>query len=171
MEDQGSSKERACKQTKCVKGDLVLFFWLRSWEGWSRWFSMLNYKSVFHHRVRHAEYSCVQWQEGASKSQQERNQIGHTWRRAPTLTPSPLVSGLFKSSRCFCTRTCAYHCGDFYLAGGGTFQGNGWPRITHTCRMAAWVHPSMARADRCGWLPDHRVQESRTHSSYSKACV
>ena len=53
--------------------------------------------------------------------------IGHSHS-----SPVSSLSGLFKSSLCFCSVMCAYHCSDFSLAGGRTFQGNGWPRITHT---------------------------------------
>ena len=62
--------------------------------------------------------------------------------------PVSSLSGLFKSSLCFCSVMCAYHCSDFSLAGGRTFQGNGWPRITHThththrCRMTEGVRSS-----------------------------
>lgn len=95
------------------------------------------HKPVFHCGAWHAEYPRVQSQEGAGKvaAGVETNQPH--METSIHSDPSSLISGLFKSSWWFCTRMCAYHCSDFYLAGGGTFQGNGWPRITHT--NAGWL--------------------------------
>lgn len=90
--------------------------------------------------------------------------------------PVSSLSGLFKSSLCFYSVTCAYHCSDFYLAGGRTFQGNGWPRITHTHTQDDWVsevlHPFVAQAYlNSSFLTQtwHFMWGQRT--SFSQACI
>lgn len=103
---------------------------------------------VFHNCRCYFEYSCIKvLKRGGICAAETETLATHVYTG-----PVSSLSGLFKSSLCFYSVMCAYHCSDFSLAGGRTFQGNGWPRITHTHTQTQddWVsevlHPFVAQA-------------------------
>lgn len=89
IEDQGG-KMLACKQTKCVKGDFFFLFVIRLMGGLEQMVQHAARTNLYFITVRGVlNIHASSRRKERAKLLQEWKQIGHTWRRASTVTPSP----------------------------------------------------------------------------------
>lgn len=115
-----------------------------------------KHKSVFHHHAQHAEYSCVQSQEGAGKVaagvETSRPHMETSVHSDPRLLRSQAFLSHLADSVLLCVHTVGvtFIWQEWSIPGKWLTQNN-----THRCRMTARVHPFVAQADRRGWRLDH----------------